>query len=365
MGWKEQLRKASFRGIPFFVDASSSDFGRRNILHEYPLRDTPYSEDLGRKARQFMVEAYVLGDDYLGKRDALIAVCERPGQGQLIYPYYGQKLVAVIACRVEERVLEGRLARFSMTFAEAGERIFPASRKDAFSRLISAKDNLLSKAQVGFERSYQTLGFPQFVLNTMKDTVRVFSNTLIGIKGSLEGGFAEFYYAARQIAEDIDRLTPDATKLAPAIVSSIERTNHISDDPKEVITAYTVLMNVQRQIPVIPATMTTFGSTPSRMQERNNVEAFVNLVKRIAVAQAAPVVAENAYSTLQDALSARDKILTVVDQQMGVAANDDDTYQALHDLRKTLSEALPPPDKDLPSIVRYENSQTRPSLVLA
>src|SRR3989338_8034654 len=141
MGWKEQLRKASFRGIPFFVDASSSDFGRRNILHEYPLRDTPYSEDLGRKARQFMVEAYVLGDDYLGKRDALIAVCERPGQGQLIYPYYGQKLVAVIACRVEERVLEGRLARFSMTFAEAGERIFPASRKDAFSRLIRSEEH--------------------------------------------------------------------------------------------------------------------------------------------------------------------------------------------------------------------------------
>ncbi len=365
MGWKDQLRKASFRGISFFVDASSSDFGRRNILHEYPLRDTPYSEDLGRKARQFTIEAYVLGDDYLGKRDALITACERSGQGELIHPSYGQKFVTVAACRVEERTSEGRLARFSMTFAEAGERVFPAARKDVFSRLISAKDNLLSKAQAGFEKSYQTLGFPQFVLGTVKNTVRAFANTLLSIKGSLEGGFAEFYYAARQIVDDIDNLTPDAAKLAPVIMSSISKVDHISDDPKEVIQAYTALMNTKLEIPVTPAAVTVLGETSSRIQERKNVGAFVNLVKRVALAQAAPVVAENVYPTLQDALSARNKILRVIDQQMEVIDLDDDTYQALHDLQKTFSEALPAPDKDLPSIVHYENSQTKPSLVLA
>ncbi len=72
MGWRENLRKGSFRGIPFFVDSSSAGFGRRNVLHEYPLRDTPYAEDLGRAQKEFTVEATVIGDDYLRKRDALI-----------------------------------------------------------------------------------------------------------------------------------------------------------------------------------------------------------------------------------------------------------------------------------------------------
>lgn len=384
MSWRDQLRKASFRGIPFFVDSSSSGFGRRNVLHEYPLRDTPYSEDLGRKARQFTVEAYVLGDDYLGKRDAVIAACERPGQGELIHPYYGPKFVEVTNCQVEERAAEGRIARFSITFVEAGERIFPSARNDIFSRIASARDNLLSKAQAGFELAYQVLEFPQFVLNTAKDTVRALSETLTGIKGSVEGAFADFYHSAKQIGDDVDSLIPDSKKLSPAIVATISKISEISEDPKEVVNAYKILMNFggkdfggkdifgnpasnELEPPVIPASVLALGGTVTRIQELNNVEAIVNLVKRVAIALVAPVAAEQKYPTLQDAISARDEILTVIDQQMELSDGhvDDDTYQALHDVRKTLSEALPAPDEDLGSIVKYQNIQTRPSLVLA
>ena len=117
--------------------------------------------------------------------------------------------------------------------------------------------------------------------------------------------------------------------------------------------------------PVIPAQVAALGGTATRIREKQNLDAIVGLVKQAAVAWVAPVAVEAGYSSLQDAIGARDKILAVIDQQMETESIDDDTYQALHDVRKTLSEALPPPTADLPSIVPYQNIQTRPSLVLA
>ncbi len=383
MGWRESLRKGSFRGIPFFVDSSSAGFGRRNVLHEYPLRDIPYAEDLGRAQKEFTVEAYVIGNDYLRERDSLISACERPGRGELIHPYYGSIFVVVSGkIRVSESTSEGGVARFSIPFAEAGERIFPSARNDIFSRIANARDNLLSKAQSAFELAYQVLEFPQFVLNTAKETVRALSDTFTGIKGSIEGTFAEFYHSAKQIAEDIDSLIPNAGKLSPAILGTISKISTISEDPREVIEAYKILMNFggkdfggkdipnqpasnQLDPPVIPALVAALGGTATRVREKQNLDAIVGLVKQAAIAWVAPIAAQAAYPSLQDAITARDEILAVIDQQMEAEDIDDDTYQALHDVRKTLSEALPPPTEDLPSVVPYQNIQTRPSLVLA
>lgn len=76
MSWRDQLRDGSFRGVPFKIQASRALVGRRGQVHEYPLRDKPYAEDLGRRARAFNVECFVLGADYMAQRDALIAALE-------------------------------------------------------------------------------------------------------------------------------------------------------------------------------------------------------------------------------------------------------------------------------------------------
>ena len=48
----EDLRPASFRGVSFQVDVASLSAGRRVQVHEYPQRDQPWVEDLGRATRQ-------------------------------------------------------------------------------------------------------------------------------------------------------------------------------------------------------------------------------------------------------------------------------------------------------------------------
>ena len=51
MSWREKLRPASFRGVPFKVVDDKTPVGRRVVVHEYPRRDSSYPEDNGKKTR--------------------------------------------------------------------------------------------------------------------------------------------------------------------------------------------------------------------------------------------------------------------------------------------------------------------------
>lgn len=60
----KNLRPASWRGVPFQVDSTDMGAGRRTQLHEYPQRDKPWVEDLGRAAREVAFDGFVTGADY-------------------------------------------------------------------------------------------------------------------------------------------------------------------------------------------------------------------------------------------------------------------------------------------------------------
>ena len=73
MSWRDRYLTASFRGVEFKVQKHDATFGRRQVVYEYPQRDTPSTEDLGRRARELSLDAYVIGEDYHLQRDRLIA----------------------------------------------------------------------------------------------------------------------------------------------------------------------------------------------------------------------------------------------------------------------------------------------------
>lgn len=94
--------------------------GRRIALHEYPKRDTPFPEDMGKATREFSVDAYVIGDDYMSRRDRLVKACERQGPGSYV-DYWGvSQRVVCRRIRLIETNSEGRMCRFSIDFIEAG-----------------------------------------------------------------------------------------------------------------------------------------------------------------------------------------------------------------------------------------------------
>ena len=145
MGWRDNLVQASFRGVEFSVDETESPIaGRRVAVHEYPGRDEPYVEDMGRVTKRWTVEAFILGDDYDVTRDELIEACDMEGPGELVHPYLGSLQVFCTLGSLTERTREGRMARFSLSFVEAGENQYPAASADTSDRVRTRADSAIT-----------------------------------------------------------------------------------------------------------------------------------------------------------------------------------------------------------------------------
>jgi len=152
--WRRNLQPASFRGVPFYVHIDAKAGGRRVVLHEFPMQNTPYAEDMGRRARRFRVTAYILYSpvlipDYQGARDALIAALESDGAAaQLIHPTLGVDTVVVDTYAVTERLEEaGGYSEFEIEFLEAGTTAFSTPTANTNSAVNTTAQNAIQTFQ--------------------------------------------------------------------------------------------------------------------------------------------------------------------------------------------------------------------------
>jgi prophage DNA circulation protein len=149
--WFQQLQPGSWRGVGFVLDAGQTKAGRRVAIHEYPYRDTAWSEDLGKLPRRFSVEAYLTGDDVYQRRDAMIAACEQPGPGTLVHPTLGSQECVLLDFVVTDRRERGRYVEVALTFIIAGDVLYPGTTLatgDAITA-ASAALNAASKGDLG------------------------------------------------------------------------------------------------------------------------------------------------------------------------------------------------------------------------
>ena len=159
----EQLQPASFRGVPFEVEASGITVGRRTVVHEYPQRDRPYVEDMGRATRNITLQCFVVGSDYLEQAQALMHELEEPGPGTLIHPWLGEMEVTITS--VSELQFDQGLgvASVTITATEAGDLEFPAVTADEDTEALEAADAV--------EKSAADKFCEDFDLSTINDWV--------------------------------------------------------------------------------------------------------------------------------------------------------------------------------------------------
>jgi prophage DNA circulation protein len=131
--WRVQLVPAKFRTAEFKVESNARESGRRVVVHEFPKRDEPYSEDLGRKPRRFHVVGYIItgptdqakGVNYKTARDDLVTQLEKEGPGVLQLPTLHIFQVCCEEYSVSETRERGGYCVFEMRFVEAGRIILP------------------------------------------------------------------------------------------------------------------------------------------------------------------------------------------------------------------------------------------------
>jgi prophage DNA circulation protein len=134
--WRDELMPAHFDRCMFHVESGARESGRRIVVHEFPKRDLPYAEDLGRSAIQFAVRGYCIvyprdvdandpevnlyRRDYRIARNILQDRLDAGGAGTLQLPTYRPVRVVCQHYRMSEEEKLGGYVVFDMQFVEVG-----------------------------------------------------------------------------------------------------------------------------------------------------------------------------------------------------------------------------------------------------
>lgn len=169
--WPATLRDASYRGAPFFVETYKVDGGRRLVVHEFPLADDPYVEDLGRDSNRIEITAYVVGDDADDQAETLRAACERGGSATLALPIDTFKAHCQKCARDFTKDKLGYIA-FSLSFVRSGTGAapFPLSYLSRIVETAGLGLGIELSSIVG--RVFSTIGFASFVADAAADELR-------------------------------------------------------------------------------------------------------------------------------------------------------------------------------------------------
>jgi prophage DNA circulation protein len=158
--WRDALLPANFDGNFFHVEAGSKENGRRIVVHEFPKKELPYAEDMGRRAIEFSVRGYCIsfmfdtGDplymrDYRIARDLLRDRLETEGAGTLQMPSLPPMRVVCPRYRLSEEERLGGYCVFDMQFVEFGA--------PPFAPEPSTRDHLLQQSTLMQNRALTVL----------------------------------------------------------------------------------------------------------------------------------------------------------------------------------------------------------------
>jgi prophage DNA circulation protein len=154
--WRDQMLPATFAGQQFHCESNSREGGQRIITHEFPKRDLPYSETMGRRAMEFTIRGYCIvypfntaqplyQRDYRIPRDNLINALDAGQPGMLQLPTQAPMWVVCTRYRMNEEERFGGYCVFDMTFVEYGLTQSPAP--NVTSALLAASQQMIAQAQ--------------------------------------------------------------------------------------------------------------------------------------------------------------------------------------------------------------------------
>jgi hypothetical protein len=149
--WRTKWYQALFRSEIFFVETDSTGSGRRVAVHEYPKRNVPYAEDMGRAARTYQVQGYLIGPFYHELKERLITALEKDGPGRLRLPMYQDVEVMVQSYTVSENRERGGFCTIQMQFVEYGDPEFRANIStpgQVMERATGLENRLLSQQTI-------------------------------------------------------------------------------------------------------------------------------------------------------------------------------------------------------------------------
>lgn len=392
MSWTDRLQAASFRGVVFKVDGDDLQIGRRTVIHEYPGRDTPSVEDMGRETREYAISAYLIGPDFIAERDRLIEALEQAGPGELVSPWYGRMNVVVMGKqRISHSKADGGMCVVSFTFVESGEDEWPTATPLGSSLLAGRSTSLLDRAKSAFASAFGLDGLPEWMSMATVEHASALLGDVADMLGSADGKMSA---AMRLLQGDLGVLMPPPST---AWVFS-RRLADVLDAGKGSSSTARSLLSLSNRTATASQTQSArpVGVWPSAAQDKQQADRLTNSVSELVrvnlIASSAQAVAlmpspsqpattparapaldsvvvtppaEAIDTPTHDELEeTRQTIIAAIDKE-SERTTDDGVYQALRDLRRELVSTLRQQQQHASKLVTRTPSDTVPALVLA
>ena len=358
------LREASFKGAKFHVEETGGQFGRRTVLHEYPFRDLPYGEDLGRAARRFDITAFFIASD---EYQAFIDVCESEGAGTLIHPFFGKAYVQLEnSADVRYPRAEGGRYSVQLTFIEAGENNEPDATEDAGGLLDSAVDDALEMVGSDFSDKWLAdvtdwLDVAEGRLNQAYDYIEGYLSAAELAKSQLSrltlGSFLsrplDLFYRVRGLIR-----SAAATVRPFSIHNDVGYTIASQHAFRDTYQKNTLLGTLRGEVKTADWSIPTVGVALQSMPP-----SFADMVRRTAVLEQVRLLAFEDYDSRSDLIAARARALAELDKEIFSASPG--IFRALEAVR---TQAVASVEARIPTLRQMrvlETKTTMPALVLA
>lgn len=357
--WRTRLQTASFRGVEFGVNAASDAAGRQTVTHTFPQRDNPYVEDLGQAARTIQLTAFVVGRDYIARRDRLQEACAKAGPGTLVHPWYGSITAALTApAQIAHSADSGGMCTFSLQFVrvDASESTSASVNPHVLTR---ERANVCSALTADYlQARMMLLGYGEYVLQSAAEVLGSAIGDMSGALGVDPMSVAPWVDTALDAVVLYDMVKNDVfgsnfVGLLVGMATFLPFTAQ-GQNPAP-------LFYVARTAPVVTV---PYPAGASRTAVTTNAKAMGEAQRQAATIEALRYAAFYTPATRSEAMALRGDIMDAVDET-SLRCEDDTLFSALADLRAASLQALTVNAGRAPSVVQVVESATRPSLAIA
>jgi len=145
----DELSPGSYKGYTFLIANSRVAGGRKDVLHSYPNSNRQTVEDLGLRPRVYEVAAIInsnrQNENYIDRRNGLLATLELGGPGTLIHPMFGiiENVVARTWTLVEDLTELGD-GKINITFTVSDVVGVPFKSQNTLSVIEKHNDDFLA-----------------------------------------------------------------------------------------------------------------------------------------------------------------------------------------------------------------------------
>lgn len=328
--WRDQMLPASFRGIDFLIPQASVPVGMKVQLHEFPQRDEPFAEQLGKQAQVHRLVCWIIGDDCFERRDKFTEAVQTPGAGELVHPWLGRMQVKAGEAELTHDFKQGGMAAFAVTFYPDIPLKFPAAKVNTQQQVVKASDSLLGSALARYKSAMAKVDQARLGLARLR-------NSLSGVYTVIQQQFSSIVGVFTNLTGFVQSLmnSPDSlSSLFSSYFSEFSVDDYLGDDSGSSYRNSVAIATQQTEAVASIDTVSQAGGVDAAAAS----QATANLVQDALLVQVALIISEmpvasQPVSTVTVSSVEQQAVQPIVRQEVPVA---DDVIE----LRDNLNEAI-------------------------